>query len=177
MKGTTASGHDVQTELPVLGHPCLPVGLDVDQVTGRVGEHVGVAFVTPLAPGGGRDDAANTDRYLIRTTGTTPGSQLDDGVITLADGGYVGPGLKILMGMVADIGAGDNDIGAQICSRRAHAQCRFPHAGQAHLRQEVEVIVEEHHQRGLLGGQHGFEVCFALSQHGVEEGDGMAGAA
>ena len=31
--------------------------------------------------------------------------------------------------------------------------------------------------RGLLGGQHGLEVCFALGQHGVKEGDGVAGAA
>ncbi len=90
-------------------------------------------------------------------------------MIWLADEGGVGATAQVELGVVADIGAAHHNDGAVLAGHADHGAGGLTHAGEAHLAQEVEVIlVERHNARPVLLQGCG-ELMLARGQHGVEE--------
>ncbi len=172
----TAGRHHVEREPAVGLGPRLAVGLDVDQVAGRRTEHIGVALDRALRRAG--DLVADPDGQALHIVearvgfgAEPPRHHLTHRVLAFAHHARMGAGGEVHLGVVGDIGSAHGDLAAGSERHAHHGERCLAHAREAHLRQEVEVVlVQDHHRRPMLG-QAGSELRLVLGQHRVEDGD------
>ena len=166
--------------------PRPPVGVDVDQVARWHAEHVGVALIGPLrraldpVVARPRRQGETGDVGGPRVVGRPSGEPVDDlahGVVALADHRRPRARGQVPLRVVGHVGPGHDHVGAGAEGIGDHGKGRGAHARQAHLRQEVEVVLVEHDHGGTVLGEGLGEAVLAFGQHGVEQGEPVAGVA
>jgi hypothetical protein len=173
----TPGADQVDAVEPVRARPRRAVALGVHEVPGGEGEDVGPA----LGRAGGRAaHAARIGRIGEREprdaaglAGPAPGErvdQLDQGPVRLAEQGILDAVGEIELGVVGNVRAGGDDGGARGAGMGAHPPGRLAGVGQAHLGEEVEAVLEEHHEARPVAGERLLELVLPLGQRGVEQG-------
>ena len=172
---TATGGDEVEREATVGVGPCRPVGVDVDEIACRRSEHVRVPLDRAF---GGADDLAvdqecepvDVDQRPLRVGAEPAGHHLAHRVLGLAEETGVGTGGQVHLGVIGDIGAADRDSAAGGERHPHHRHGCFAHAREAHLRQEVEVVLVQHHHRRPVPLEALGEGRFVLGEHRVEHG-------
>ncbi len=181
---TTARGGHVEAEIAVPLSPEPLIARHVDQVPGRQAAQARVrrlcATMHVCCSSWADGDTCNARE---------PGVCIDDGIFfdarhqfeqwcdAFADQHRMRAGSQKHIRVVGCIGAGDQHAAAGRARLRNHLAGRLAHAAQAHLGEEVEVVLVEHHQIRLRLLQGTGVVLHIVGQHRVEQAQRMAALA
>ena len=91
--------------------------------------------------------------------------------------GHVGAGAQVGLGCIGDVRAGDDDARTARPCAHHHGAGRRAHRGEAHLREEVVVVLVQHHDLWCGGGEAPLVLGPAVGEHGVVEAHTMAACA
>ncbi len=166
---------------PGPGRPVLSL---IDEVPGREGKGVEVLNEgTRRGPHRGceRTDSPRREREAgdIREIGKRvplpPFHELEERPVRLAEEDGVRPGADVEVGSVRGVRAVHGDARPGGLRVRDHLQRGLAPPRRAHLRQEVEIVLEQPDDRRSRGGDHRRELLLARREHRVEERDLLAG--
>ena len=160
--------------MPLVPHRA--VAFDVDQVPGGVADQPRVRrqraepgqLQLPIDQGGDTAEAGGPAVVGLRVA-LQPRDQFGQGGDAFADQHGVRARGEEGIRMIGGVGAGDDHPGAAGACRGDHLAGRLAHAAQAHLGQEVEVVLVQHHHVRPGGLQGGFEILDAVGKHRVEQ--------
>ncbi|MCW0462506.1 hypothetical protein NB717_003574 [Xanthomonas sacchari] len=172
-----ARGGHVQTEMALSLLPERAVARDIQQVPGR--RHRQPRIRRPRADlralelrqhrAGHLGEAGHPARRVDVRFRLQPRHQVQQGRDAFADQHRVCTGRKERLRMVRGVGAGDDHPAAAGARLGDHPARGLAHPAQAHLGEEVEVVLVEHHQVRPLRADGVVVVLHALGQHRVEQ--------
>src|ERR1700730_1053507 len=98
-----------------------------------------------------------------------PWQQCEQGCETLAEQRDICSGEEIRLRRIGDVGACRNHPGAAAVCGSDHLAGSPAHLAEAHLAEEVEVVLVEQYELGFHGAQLAVVVLDAFGQHGIEQ--------
>ncbi len=151
--------------------PGPAVGVQVEQVPG--GQRQAVEIMDRAARAGGRQLARTRQdqaRHSIGGPGTVfpKAHELGQGHLTFAQRNGIGAGGEIDGRVVGDVRSVHRDPAASRLRRRDHGQGAVPAVAGAHLGQEVEVVLHDHHDTGPMPVERDFELLNPQGKGGVK---------
>jgi hypothetical protein len=161
--------------------PCRPVRRRVDEVPGRQGKGVEVLEEGPrrraadglraveAGPAVEREAAHGVEGR--RGVGRPERGELGHRVLGFAEDHGIGAGREVCSGVVGRVGAVHGHAAPARPGGGGHRESRLAAARRAHLRQEVEVVLENADDPRARGVERPHELALAFGKHRVEEHD------